>query len=76
MRRWYSPAYRTEIGPYGYLIHPLGSETVILEHADREAAAYRAQQTPDEPQIFVAFRDIPEWQELNDFERKRAEDLM
>lgn len=71
MRRWYSPAYRAQT----FIIHPLGSETVILEHAEREVAELRAQQSPDEPPIFVAYRDIPEWQQMNDFERRRAADL-
>ncbi len=62
-RRWYAPAYTAQTG----IVHTVGTETVVLAHAIKEARELRLEQDDSEPRIFVAFREIPEWQELSEW---------
>jgi hypothetical protein len=55
MTVWYSAAYETPEGR----ICALGQENVIREYAEAEAARYRSPE--DTTEIFVAYRDIPDW---------------
>lgn len=61
MRRWYVAAWKAQNGN----IIPMGAKTVILEHVEQDVAKLRGDQSPDEPPIFVAYRDEPEWQPLH-----------
>ncbi len=54
-RTWFSPAY---VAPTG-VIQILGSTTVLLAGAQREAASYRS--GDDQTEIFVAYRYEPRW---------------
>lgn len=54
--RQYSPAYRAENGN----VIPIGSSTVVREHAERDAEAMRSPE--DTTEVFVAYREVPVWQ--------------
>lgn len=55
-RRQYVPAYRA---PNGYIIG-IGEITGWREGAEREAERIRSPE--DEAEVFVAYRDLPNWQ--------------
>lgn len=54
--RQYTPAYRAENGN----VIPIGSSTVSAHFAEIEAESYRSPE--DETEVFVAYRDLPQWQ--------------
>lgn len=54
-RRWYVPAYQASNGN----IIPCGQRTVSQEYAEKEADEIRSPE--DEAEVFVAFRDEPDW---------------
>lgn len=58
-RRQYVPAYRADNGN----VIPCGTETVIEEHARTDTRSLNEiwQDTVGSPQVFLAYRDLPEW---------------
>lgn len=63
MSRWYAPAYRAENGN----VIPCGTATVVPGHAGQAAAQMQQQwqdADPASPDVFVAWREMPEWTEL------------
>lgn len=59
-RRFYSPAYREANGS---VIADDTKTTVIASHA--ASAVAQLNEDADWPEYFVAYRDVPEWQELS-----------
>lgn len=54
-RRQYVPAYRAGNGN----VLPIGATTVSAHFAEQEAETLRSAE--DETEVFVAYRDLPEW---------------
>ena len=68
-RRQYVAAYRSANGN----VIPISESTCWLEGAERDADRLRS--IEDQAEVFVAYRDLPEWEQItNDLATKLAEE--
>jgi hypothetical protein len=62
-RREYVVAYRADNGNVCAIRTP-NTPTVLREYAEKDAEAVRSPE--DQTEVFVAYRDLPEWRRVDD----------